>query len=161
MSFEIERRFLVCQDVRQLCRNGDRIVQGYISFDNGSGGQKARVRIRNDQAFLTIKGERRGLIRPEFERAVPFSWASVLLSRLPPETLIRKTRYEVGFAGMTWEIDVFDGRNSGLVVAEIELEHAEQEIELPDWVGAEVTFDERYGNSSLAVRPVSTWPAAA
>ena len=161
MSFEIERRFLVCQDVRHFCRHGDRIVQGYISFDNGSGGQKARVRIRNDQAFLTIKGERRGLVRPEFERAVPFSWAAGLLSRLSPEVLIRKTRYEVEFAGMTWEIDVFDGRNSGLVMAEIELEHADQEIELPDWVGAEVTFDGRYGNSALSVRPVSTWPAAA
>ncbi|HYI71356.1 MAG TPA: CYTH domain-containing protein [Skermanella sp.] len=161
MSFEIERRFLVCQDVRHFCRHGDRIVQGYISFDNGNGGQKARVRIRNDQAFLTIKGERRGLVRPEFERVVSLSWANGLLSRLPPDTLIHKTRYEVEFAGMTWEIDVFNGRNSGLVVAEIELEHAEQEIELPDWVGAEVTFDERYGNSSLSVRPVSTWPAAA
>jgi adenylate cyclase len=158
MSFEIERRFLVCQDVRQICRHGDRIVQGYISL-NGS--QKTRIRIRNDQAFLTIKGERCGLVRPEFERTVSFSWALGLLSRLPPENLITKTRYEVEFAGMTWEIDVFNGRNSGLVVAEIELSHPDQRIELPDWVGVEVTYDQRYGNSSLSDRPVSTWPAAA
>ena len=62
---------------------------------------------------------------------------------------------------MTWEIDVFNGRNSGLVMAEIELSHPDQQIELPDWVGAEVTFDQRYGNSSLSNRPISTWPAAA
>jgi adenylate cyclase len=158
MSFEIERRFLVCQDVRQICRHGDRIVQGYISFNSGP---KTRIRIRNEQAFLTIKGERRGLIRPEFERIVPFSWALDILSQLPPETLITKTRYEVEFSGMTWEIDVFDGRNSGLVMAEIELSHPEEQIELPDWVGLEVTFDQRYGNSSLSDRPISTWPAAA
>jgi len=158
MSFEIERRFLVCQDIRQICRQGDRIVQGYVSF-NGS--QKTRIRIRNDQAFLTIKGERYGLIRPEFERIVPYSWALGLLSRMPPEKLITKTRYEVEFAGMTWEIDIFNGRNSGLVVAEVELSHPDQQIELPDWVGAEVTFDQRYGNSSLSDRPISTWPAAA
>src|SRR3954466_7876584 len=109
MSFEIERRFLVCQDVRHFCRHGDRIVQGYVSFNDGNGSQKARIRVRNDQAFLTIKGERRGLVRPEFERAGSLSWAAGLLSRLPPDTLIRKTRYEVEFAGMTWEIDVFNG----------------------------------------------------
>src|ERR687897_366546 len=158
MSFEIERRFLVCQDVRQICRHGDRIVQGYISFN---GGQKTRIRIRNDQAFLTVKGERRGLVRPEFERVVPYSWALGVLSQLPPENLITKTRYEVNFADMTWEIDVFNGRNSGLVMAEIELSHPDQQIELPDWVGVEVTFDQRYGNSSLSNRPISTWPAAA
>jgi CYTH domain-containing protein len=62
---------------------------------------------------------------------------------------------------MTWEIDVFNGRNSGLVMAEIELSHPDQRIELPDWVGVEVTFDQRYGNSSLSNRPISTWPAAA
>jgi adenylate cyclase len=158
MSFEIERKFLVCQDVRQICCHGDRIIQGYISL-NGS--RKTRVRIRNDQAFLTTKGERRGLVRSEFERTVPFSWAVSVLSHLPPHTLITKTRYEVEFSGMIWEIDVFDGRNSGLVMAEVELSHPEQEIELPDWVGAEVTFDPRYGNSSLSDRPVSTWPVAA
>jgi adenylate cyclase len=158
MSFEIERKFLVCQDVRQICRHGDRIVQGYISFN---GGQKTRIRIRNDQAFLTVKGERRGLVRPEFERNVPYSWALGVLSRLPPETLITKTRYEVDFAGMTWEIDVFNGRNRGLVVAEIELSHPDQQIKLPDWVGVEVTFDQRYGNSALSDCPISIWPAAA
>src|SRR4051812_32082892 len=116
MSFEIERRFLVCQDVRQICRDGDRIIQGYIS---SYGGQKTRIRIRNDQAFLTIKGDRVGLVRSEFEKAIPFSRAFALLSQLPQESLISKTRYEVDFAGMTWEIDVFHGRNRGLVVAEV------------------------------------------
>jgi len=154
MSFEIERRFLVCQDVRQICRHGDRIVQGYISFN---GGQKTRIRIRNDQAFLTIKGERRGLVRPEFESTVPFSWALGVLSQLPPDTLISKTRYEVEVAGMTWEIDVFNGRNSGLVVAEIELEDESQKFELPTWVSSEVTDDARYFNANLVRNPYRTW----
>jgi adenylate cyclase len=158
MSFEIERRFLVCQDVRQFCRDGHPIIQGYISSDKG---RKTRIRIRNGQAFLTIKGDRNGLVRSEFERTIPFSWAFALLSRLPSETLISKTRYEVEFAGMTWEIDVFNGRNRGLILAEVELSHPDQSIELPDWVGEEVTFDPRYGNSSLSVRPITTWSEAA
>ena len=158
MSIEIERRFLVCQDVRQFCRDGHPIIQGYISSDKG---RKTRIRIRNGQAFLTIKGDRNGLVRSEFERTIPFSWAFALLSRLPSETLISKTRYEVEFAGMTWEIDVFNGRNRGLILAEVELSHPDQSIELPDWVGEEVTFDPRYGNSSLSVRPITTWSEAA
>jgi adenylate cyclase len=158
MSFEIERKFLVSQDVRQFCRGGHQIIQGYVSSNCG---RKTRIRIRNDQAFLTIKGNRNGLVRSEFERTIPFSWAIAVLSRLPSETLISKTRYEVEFAGMTWEIDVFNGRNRGLVLAEVELSHADQSIQLPDWVGEEVTFDPRYGNSSLSVRPITTWAEAA
>ena len=97
------------------------------------------------------------MIRPEFERIVPYSWALGLLSRMPPEKLITKTRYEVEFAGMTWEIDVFNGRNSGLVVAEIELPAEDTPVALPGWVGEEVSHDMRYTNSNLCAVPFSEW----
>ncbi|UEM18869.1 CYTH domain-containing protein [Skermanella mucosa] len=158
MSFEIERRFLVCQDIDRLCRDGDRIIQGYFTFDRES---RIRIRIRNDRAFLTIKGPRQGMTRSEFETNIPLPIAAAMLSRLPPESLIEKVRYTLPYAGLAWEIDVFGGLNAGLVVAEVELSHPEQEITLPHWVGREITYDARYGNSSLSVEPVSSWTQAA
>ncbi|QQP91465.1 CYTH domain-containing protein [Skermanella sp. TT6] len=158
MSFEIERRFLVCQDIGGLCRHGDRIIQGYFPFDRQS---RIRVRIRNDHAYLTIKGPRRGAVRSEFESDIPLAIAASMLSQLPRETLVEKVRYTVPYAGLMWEIDVFGGLNAGLVVAEVELSHPEQEVVLPHWVGREITYDARYGNSRLSVEPISSWTQAA
>ncbi|EWY39763.1 hypothetical protein N825_04430 [Skermanella stibiiresistens SB22] len=158
MSFEIERRFLVCQDVHRLCVDGDRILQGYFSFDGQS---KIRIRTRGDEAFLTIKGPRHGVTRTEYERNIPVPLAAAMLSRLPWNRLIQKTRYIIPHDGMDWEIDVFEGLNAGLIIAEIELAHAEQEITLPPWIGREVTYDDRYGNSNLSVDPISAWVRAA
>jgi len=158
MSFEIERRFLVYGDIWRSCCNGSRIVQGYFSTLKHS---KVRIRIRDETAFLTIKGKRQGIVRTEFEKIIPFAFAEAMLARVPHETLIEKTRYEIEYADLTWEIDVFEGRNAGLVMAEVELSHPDQPVVLPSWVGREVTFDERYSNSHLSVEPISTWFQAA
>jgi adenylate cyclase len=158
MSFEIERRFLVYGDIWRSCCNGSRIIQGYFSTRTNS---KIRIRIRDETAYLTIKGKRQGIVRAEFEKFIPLSLAEAMLARLPPESLIEKTRYEIEHADLTWEVDVFEGRNAGLVIAEVELYHPEQPVVLPGWVGPEVTFDERYSNSRLSVEPVCTWFQAA
>jgi adenylate cyclase len=145
-------------DIWRSCSDGTRIIQGYFSTGTD---QKVRIRIRGKSAYLTIKGKRQGIVRSEFEKTIPVSLAQAMLSRLPPEKLIEKTRYEIPHGELVWEIDVFEGRNAGLVLAEVELSHPEQPIALPAWVGREVTFDDRYTNSHLSEEPVSTWFQAA
>lgn len=71
--------------------------------------------------------------------------------------MIIKDRYRVDFKGFVWEVDRFHGENSGLVVAEIELEHQDQDVPLPDWIDKEVSGDPRYYNASLVRRPYSQW----
>ena len=152
MPLEIERKFLVKGDEWKT-DNGMHIVQGYLNNDRE---RTVRVRISGAKAFLTIKGVSTGATRAEFEYEIPVVDAEQLL-RLCEGPLIEKTRHEVAFAGMTWEVDEFQGANEGLVVAEIELETAGQTFVQPPWVGPEVTADARYFNSSLAVRPYKSW----
>jgi CYTH domain-containing protein len=75
--------------------------------------------------------------------------ANRLLSRLPADRIIHKTRYYLEHCGGLWEVDYFDGPLNGLVIAEIELLAPDQTVVLPDWVGREITEDHRFGNSSL------------
>ena len=152
MPLEIERKFLVKGDEWKT-DNGMHIVQGYLNNDRE---RTVRVRISGAKAFLTIKGVSTGATRAEFEYEIPVVDAEQLL-RLCEGPLIEKTRHEVAFAGMTWEVDEFQGANEGLVVAEIELETAGQTFVQPPWVGPEVTADARHFNSSLAVRPYKSW----
>ena len=152
MPVEIERKFLVKGDNWKR-DNGMHIVQGYLNHDRE---RTVRVRISGTKAFLTIKGISTGATRAEFEYEIPVVDAEQLL-QLCEGPLIEKTRHEVACAGMTWEVDEFQGANEGLVVAEIELETAGQTFVKPPWVGPEVTADARYFNSSLAVRPYTSW----
>ncbi len=158
MPLEIERRFLVEQDIRQLCRDGVEIIQGYVPGDSGG---SVRIRIAGDLAFLTVKGPRRGCVRTEHESALPMLIARRMLSRLPHHLLIRKTRYHVAHAEAIWHVDHFHGANAGLVIAEIELDAADQPVILPPWVGREITEESRYGNSRLSRTPISAWRVAA
>ena len=80
-----------------------------------------------------------------------------MLDRLCLKPLIEKKRYRIEVAGLCWEVDEFFGVNAGLVLAEVELEHPDQEIPLPAWIGEEVTDDPRYYNASLVKQPFSTW----
>lgn len=150
MAVEIERKFLVSGDGWRG-GPGRRLVQGYLSE---SGAATVRVRIDDGDAFLTIKGDDPGRSRPEFEYAIPLADAQDLL-RLCRRPLIEKTRYEVEHAGLVWEVDVFEGDNAGLVIAEVELDSAGQAVELPPWVGDEVTDDLRYRNSNLPLPSAS------
>ena len=155
MGIEIERKFLVVgDDWRQA--PAVPYAQGYLNRDKQ---RTVRVRIAQGQAWLTVKGANAGATRAEFEYAIPVADAEQLLA-LCDGPLVRKLRRVVVHAGSTWEIDEFQGDNAGLVVAEIELPSEDAPFEPPPWLGAEVTHDPRYFNSSLATAPFSTWPEA-
>lgn len=148
MGIEIERKFLVANSGWQReADGGTRIRQAYIANLTGA---SVRVRRTDSCAWLTIKGERRGIARPEFEYEIPVDEADVMLASLCQEPLIEKVRYRVSRNDLIWEIDVFEGRAAGLVIAEIELAQTDQTITLPDWIGEEVTYDLRYRNAAIA-----------
>jgi adenylate cyclase len=154
MGTEIERKFLLRDDTWKAGARGKPYRQGYLS---AAVERNVRVRIAGDDAWLTVKGRAHGLTRLEFEYPIPLADARRMLDELCLEPLIEKTRYVVVHSGLTWEIDEFAGDNAGLVVAEIELDDEAQEIELPPWVGREVTGDPRYLNSNLVEKPYRTW----
>ena len=155
MGIEIERKFLVVgDDWRQAPAVA--YAQGYLNRDKQ---RTVRVRVVQEQAWLTIKGASAGAVRAEFEYPIPKSDAEQLLT-LCDGPLVRKLRRTIEHAGATWEIDEFQGDNAGLVVAEIELASEQASFERPAWLGDEVTHDPRYFNSNLAAVPWSTWPDA-
>ena len=155
MGIEIERKFLVVGDAWRAAP-GVPYAQGYLNRDKQ---RTVRVRVVQQQAWLTIKGANSGAVRAEFEYPIPVADAQQLLA-LCDGPLVRKLRRKVEHAGHTWEIDEFQGDNAGLVVAEIELPAEDAAFARPAWLGAEVTHDPRYFNSNLASRPYSTWPEA-
>jgi adenylate cyclase len=119
-----------------------------------------RVRIAGDEAWLTIKGPARGLRRSEFEYAIAAADARQMLDTLAVGEPVEKTRYCLDYQGYLWELDVFEGRNAGLVVAEVELDDPAESPPLPPWLGREVTGDPRYLNARLAFEPFCQWGAA-
>ena len=155
MAFrEIERKFLVAGDFRREVSGASRIIQGFLS---SAPGRTVRVRVRDDKGYLTVKGPAQGLTRFEWEKEIPAAEAEQLLQLCEPGA-IDKTRYLVPAAdGHVWEVDEFHGDNAGLVVAEIELGSEDEPFERPAWLGAEVTGDRRYYNSSLTHCPYKEW----
>ena len=155
MAIEIERKFLLRGNAwRPLVNGRVRLRQAYLAQD---GGFSTRIRIVDtSSATLTIKSRKAGVRRLEYEYPIPLADAEALLS-LRQGAGIEKVRHHVPWHGLTWEIDVFEGENAGLVIAEIELGHEQQQFEMPTWIGAEVTGDERYYNSRLAKHPFRMW----
>ncbi len=153
MKLEIERKFLVRNDWPRP-NSGQHCVQGYISADKH---RIVRVRIKGDQAWLTIKALKTKLTRIEYEYEIPVEDAQILLDKLCIKPLIEKVRFTICPFDHEWEIDEFLGENSGLVVAEIELEEEDQPFKLPDWIGKEVTHDPKYYNANLAANPFKNW----
>lgn len=153
MGQEIERKFLV-EGTDWKRGPGTLYRQGYLCSDEN---RAVRVRLAGDRGFLTIKGATRGIARSEYEYAIPREDAEAMLDALCAGPLVEKTRYLVEHAGHTWEVDEFHGANQGLVVAEVELERADEEVELPPWVKEEVSADPRYLNANLAKKPYSRW----
>lgn len=156
MPSEIERKFLVNLDQIPLPSNGIEIKQGYLPLSENVK-TAVRVRVKGEEAFLTIKGENKGATRQEFEYTIPVSEALELLEELCHKPLIEKTRYEISVDKHIWEIDIFHGDNKGLVVAEIELAAENDQFERPNWLTEEVTDDPRYYNSNLLQEPYKNW----
>jgi adenylate cyclase len=155
MATEIERKFLLRDDSwRQLADAGTRFSQGYLI---GSSRASVRVRIEGDQANLNIKSATLGIHRHEFEYPVPLDEAREMLETLCEKPIIDKIRYRLHYGKHEWEIDVFEGDNAGLVVAEIELQHEDEPFERPDWLGEEVSHDVRYYNVNLVKHPYKDW----
>lgn len=157
MATEIERKFLINEDMALPEGGGVRFTQGYLP---GSGAVSTRVRIAGDEAWLTIKGPTEGNSRLEFEYPIPLDEAEQLLTQLCERPLIDKRRYLLEEGGKTWELDIFAGDNLGLRVAEVELESEDEAVELPEWVVREVSGEARYYNVNLVRHPYSQWSEA-
>ena len=154
MPKEIERKFLLKNDHwKSEFISRTVIKQGYLSTQKE---RTVRVRILGEKGFLTIKGATVGMTRLEFEYEIPVDEATELL-QLCEKPLIEKERFIVSRGKLNWEIDIFEGENEGLELAEVELEDENQAVAIPDWVGEEVTFDPRYFNSSLVKLPFLQW----
>ncbi|MDE5969560.1 MAG: CYTH domain-containing protein [Muribaculaceae bacterium] len=148
MGKEIERKFLVKdQSFRSMASSVDRIEQGYVSLRPGG---TVRVRIKNDRAFITVKGLTTGAVRDEWEYEIPLNDAREMIDRVTEGTVIKKCRYNVDYEGRKWEVDVFEGAHQGLVLAEIELENEITSFAIPPFIGEEVTGNIRYYNSVLS-----------
>ena len=153
---EIERKFLVLSTAFiNEAYTKKRIVQGYISSVPE---RTVRVRIKEDKGYLTIKGEstNNGTTRMEWEREISLADAEALLS-ICENGIIDKIRYEVKVGNHIYEVDVFSGDNDGLIIAEVELQAEKEPFEKPQWLGIEVTTDERYYNAYLSKKPFKTW----
>jgi adenylate cyclase len=155
MALEIERKFRVAGESWKLrVARTRRLRQAYLTKN---GRLSVRVRIDgNESATLTIKAARSGMERHEYEYAIPLADAEELMLHREG-SIISKVRHIVPIDGLSWEIDIFDGENAGLVIAEIELDRPDRHFERPDWLGEEVTGDRRYYNADLAKTPSKTW----
>ena len=155
MGIEIEKKFLLANDNwRRQVQKSIQFCQGYLV---GSEKSSVRVRIEGDKSNLNIKGATLGVRRQEFEYPIPMEDAKELLATLCAEPLIEKTRHYIHAGEHLWEIDEFAGDNEGLIVAEVELTDESDLVESHDWLGKEVSHDERYYNSMLIKNPYKNW----
>lgn len=153
---EIERKFLVTSEAfKNEAFAKNKIAQGYL---NSKPERTVRIRIKGEKGFLTIKGKgnESGMSRFEWEKEIPVEEAEQLLL-ICENGVIDKTRYEVKVGNHIFEIDEFYGNNQGLIMAEIELNSENEDFEKPNWLGIEVTNDERYYNAYLSLIPYKNW----
>lgn len=153
---EIERKFLVNSDAfLKLFKAQNRIIQGYLSSVPE---RTVRVRIKGQKGYLTIKGKSNegGLSRMEWEKEIEVKEAEQLL-KICESGVIDKIRYDIEIDKHTFEVDVFEGENKGLTIAEIELQSENESFEKPEWLGKEVTGDQRYYNAFLSKNPFLKW----
>lgn len=155
MGLEIERKFLVDKEKWETVvkPKGKAFKQGYILSEEK---RTVRIRVTDNHAYLTLKGSTTGIGRSEFEYVIPVSDGNEILNTLTVSSL-EKLRYEITYAEKLWEVDVFTGKNEGLIVAEIELQSEEETFDKPDWVLDEVSDDPRYYNASLSLTPYKDW----
>lgn len=148
-KYEIERKFLLneekWEEYKNLVTQKLNIIQGYLSRENE---RTVRVRICNQKAWLTIKGLTVGDKREEYEYEIPKEDAESLM-KMCVGSIIEKTRYILNHNELKYEIDIFEGRNKGLKLCEVELPESGKKIDLPSFIGREVTGDPKYYNSNL------------
>jgi CYTH domain-containing protein len=153
MAVEIERKFLVqTEDWRTLSRRRQNLCQGYLARIDQTQTAEVRIRRVGNHAFITIKGKG-GLVRSEFEYEIPADDAEAMLKQLCFPHLIEKTRHDVEYDEVLWHVDEYFGLHHGLVLAEVELQSEQQSIQIPSWIGQEVTGDPVYRNVNLAAKP--------
>lgn len=154
-GLEIERKFLVHKRLpwKDLAESSTHIIQGYFAAEN-----TVRIRIRDNEAYLTIKGHSYdgGLSRYEFEKQITLDEAQNLMKLCAPG-VIDKRRYLIKYGNHTFEVDEFYGDNEGLVMAEVELSSADESFERPDFLGMEVTGDVRFYNRGMRTNPFKLW----
>lgn len=154
MGKEIERKFLVKGEQWKEGAKGIVYRQGYLSSVKE---RVVRVRTIENKGFLTIKGITKGVSRAEFEYEISVADANDMLDGICEKPIIEKKRYKIPHGGLVFEVDEFFGENAGLVVAEVELTDEGQKVDLPAWIGAEVSGDPRYFNSNLIAHPFTKW----
>ena len=156
MGVETERKFLVDHKKWQLVNkpDGTHYRQGYLLNDSLL--RTIRVRVTDKQGYITLKGPIAGISRKEYEYEIPVEDGIELLDSFALSE-VEKVRYRIEFAGKLWEVDEFLGDNTGLIMAEIELQRETDEFKKPDWVRFEVSDDKRYYNSYLSKHPYKNW----
>lgn len=154
MNNEIERKFLVVNNNYRQMAEGILIQQGFLSTDRN---RIVRIRIIGNKAWLTVKGKSTGASRKEFEFQIPYEEAKEMIQTICIKPIISKIRYRIKLGEVLWEIDEFAEENAGLIVAEVEIPYESFDLELPEWIGKEVTLDERYYNAYLVKHPFKKW----
>ena len=147
MALEIERKFLVsAENLSKIhLTDGEKISQGYLSTDIE---KTVRVRIKKNRAFLSVKTKNIGIVRNEFEYEIPVDDAEELLKLCEPK-ILSKIRYKVEYENHIWEVDIFEGKLSGLILAEVEINSPDEPVKIPDWADKEVSDDPKYYNVNL------------
>lgn len=153
---EVERKFLVTSEgFRKEAASVESIKQGFLSTDPE---RTVRVRLQDGYGKITVKGKSdpEGVSRFEWEHQITADEAAKLLE-LCAGSIIAKTRYCVPSGAHVFEVDVFEGANEGLIVAEVELEDPDELFEKPAWLGQEVTGDPKYYNAQLSINTYNEW----
>lgn len=161
MGIEIERKFLVDGDAwRSEVERSVPMAQGYLvdaaAIDHGYARSSVRVRVAGAKAWINIKSVALGIERQEFEYLIPLPDARQMMATLC-HGVVEKTRHVVSIGERRFEVDVFEGANAGLVVAEVELPSADASVPRPGWLGREVSGLARYYNVNLIDHPYSRW----
>ena len=149
MKREIERKYLVLPERLPKLKRGQKIIQAYLATD-----PVVRARVKNNKGYLTVKFREYG-VNIEYDISISLSDALGIIERCGNK--IEKTRYNIKVNGKIWEVDIFEGKNKGLIIAELELKRLDETFQKPLWVSKEVTSEKKYSNASLALKPYKLW----
>ena len=153
MGIEIERRFLVeNNDWKNQVILSESFSQAYLNSTGDEWTTRVRI-IDNNKGYITLKSSLNGLVNYEFEYSIPRKDAIELIQL--SKYKITKIRYQLKINKKNWVVDVFEKSNSGLKIAEIELNSESEEIRVPSWCGQEITGIKSLSNASLAKAPIS------